>query len=101
MKKHSVFVCAAVLIFAFSALAGCTGCTRKTAAQPAQYSLDGEPLLPQEGGYADTYVYANPLSSSWTKEECEMWFTAPEGSLLDQLKGSNDMMVHKILETAP
>lgn len=101
MKKYSAFGYTVVLFFTFLLLAGCIGCTKKSAAQPARYSLDGEPLLPQEGGYADTYVYANPLNSSWSKEECEMWFTAPEGSLLEQLKDSNDMMVHKILENAP
>lgn len=77
------------------------GTKKKFYAQPVRYSINEAPFLPLEPGLQDAYIYANDTASFWTKEACEVWFTAPDGKLLEQLENSNDMMVKRILESAP
>lgn len=92
----SVFipVCALFLLGRFTA--------KKPFTPPSvQYSIEEEPFLPSEPGVSDSYVYTNEVASSWTKEQGETWFTPPEGKQLEQLENSNDILVKRILESAP
>ena len=92
----SVFIlgCTIVLLSRFTA-------KKPFSAPPVQYSIDEEPVLPSEPGTIDSYVYTNEVASSWTKEQGEAWFTPPEGKQLEQLENSNDILVKRILESAP
>ena len=70
-------------------------------APPIEYSIDEEPFLPPEPGLKDEYIYANELKPRWSREDCEPYFTFPDEKQIEQLKNSNDVLIKRILESAP
>ncbi|WP_428768579.1 hypothetical protein V1L52_08000 [Treponema sp. HNW] len=70
-------------------------------APPREYSINEEPFLPPEPELKDEYIYANELKPRWSREDCEPYFTFPDAKQLEQLKDSNDVLIKRILESAP
>lgn len=70
-------------------------------APPREYSVEEEPFLPPEPGLKDEYIYANELKPRWSREDCEPYFTFPDEKQIEQLKNSNDVLIKRILESAP
>jgi len=88
-----VFV-SVLLLFSF-------GKKKEVGPQPMQYSIEEEPFLPPEPGLKDEYIYENELKPRWSREDCEPYFTFPDEKQIEQLKNSNDVLIKRILESAP
>lgn len=83
-----------LLLFSF-------GKKKEAGPQPMQYSIEEEPFLPPEPGLKDEYIYENELKPRWSREDCEPYFTFPDEKQIEQLKNSNDVLIKRILESAP
>ena len=89
-----IFLVSVLLLFSL-------GEKKDVSAPPLRYSIEEEPFLPPEPGIKDDYIYENELKPRWSREECEPYFTFPDEKQIEQLKNSNDMLIKRILESAP
>ena len=89
-----IILVSVLLLFSF-------GGKKEVGLQPMQYSIEEEPFLPPEPGLKDEYIYENELKPRWSREDCEPYFTFPDEKQIEQLKNSNDVLIKRILESAP
>lgn len=89
-----IILVSVLLLFSF-------GEEKKVSEPPLKYSIAEEPFLPPEPGLKDEYIYENELKPRWSREDCEPYFTFPDEKQIEQLKNSNDVLIKRILESAP
>lgn len=89
-----ILLVSVLLLFSF-------GDKKEAGLPPIRYSIEEEPFLPPEPGFKDEYIYENELKPRWSREDCEPYFTFPDEKQIKQLKNSNDVLIKRILESAP
>jgi hypothetical protein len=68
---------------------------------PSKYVLEDELISPKEPLLPDVYLLNRVIGEKWTKEECNSFFTQPNGDVLQQIQLSDDQMIKNILKDTP
>lgn len=58
-------------------------------------------ILPEEPGFPAEFQFYRERRSTWTREEAEEWFVAPDEVMLENLENANNNVISDILGAAP
>lgn len=65
------------------------------------FEADNSLEIPDGPIFYQSYYPARDAKGKWTIEETKEYFTIPDGSILEELEVTNDLLTKDILESAP
>ncbi|MCQ2594470.1 MAG: hypothetical protein MJ196_04335 [Treponemataceae bacterium] len=63
--------------------------------------VEDELVLPAEPGIDDSYQFYREQKRKWSREDAEVWFTAPDDLMLKELEQTNNALISDVLGAAP
>ena len=63
--------------------------------------VEDELVLPAEPGIEENYQFYREQKKKWSREDAEVWFTAPDDLMMKELEQTNNALISDVLGAAP